>query len=48
VRTNHGLCYLPEGRGITVRENLVLQAASVKRGRAIAVASETFPILAND
>jgi branched-chain amino acid transport system ATP-binding protein len=44
-----GLCHIPEGRGIfhqlTVRENLVLQAAAGREQSAIAKAAETFPRL---
>ena len=50
-RAGRGLCYIPEGRGIfrsmTVRENLVMQAAPGRKAaqEAIALAVEAFPVL---
>jgi branched-chain amino acid transport system ATP-binding protein len=47
--TRHGICHVPEGRGIfpslTVRENLVIQARSRPVNEAIAEATEFFPVL---
>jgi branched-chain amino acid transport system ATP-binding protein len=47
--TRHGICHVPEGRGIfpslTVRENLVIQARSRRVDEAIAEATEFFPVL---
>jgi branched-chain amino acid transport system ATP-binding protein len=44
-----GLCHIPEGRGIfrrlTVKQNLLLQSAKGEEEKAIALASEAFPIL---
>jgi branched-chain amino acid transport system ATP-binding protein len=49
--TRHGICHVPEGRGIfpslTVRENLVIQARSRPVNEAIAEATEFFPVLGN-
>jgi branched-chain amino acid transport system ATP-binding protein len=48
-RAEHGLCHIPEGRGIfrslTVRENLELQAAAGRSATAIDLAVESFPVL---
>jgi branched-chain amino acid transport system ATP-binding protein len=45
----HGLCHIPEGRGVfpqlSVRENLVLQARQGREAEAIDLASEAFPAL---
>jgi branched-chain amino acid transport system ATP-binding protein len=47
--TRHGICHVPEGRGIfpslTVRENIVIQARSRPLDEAIAEATEFFPVL---
>jgi branched-chain amino acid transport system ATP-binding protein len=47
--SRHGICHLPEGRGIfaslTVRENLIVQARGRDRDEAITAATELFPIL---
>ncbi len=44
-----GLCHLPEGRGIfpslTVGENLTIQARGAEKARAVAQATELFPVL---
>ena len=44
-----GMCHIPEGRGVfgslTVRENLVVQAAKGKEDEAITKAAEAFPVL---
>jgi branched-chain amino acid transport system ATP-binding protein len=49
LRSKLGLCYIPEGRGIfrslTVRENLILQAAPGQQDHAIEVATSSFPVL---
>ena len=48
-RTALGMCHIPEGRGIfrslTVRENLVMQAAPGTESKSIEQAAEVFPIL---
>lgn len=48
-RARLGLCHIPEGRGIfrrlTVKQNLLLQSAKGEEEKAIALASEAFPIL---
>jgi branched-chain amino acid transport system ATP-binding protein len=48
-RFGAGLCHIPEGRGVfrglTVRENLVLQSPRGEEDRAIEQAVEVFPIL---
>ncbi|MBW8764595.1 MAG: ABC transporter ATP-binding protein [Microbacterium sp.] len=48
-RFARGLCHVPEGRGIfrglTVRENLKLQAGGRDESRAIELAASAFPIL---
>lgn len=48
-RSAKGLCHIPEGRGIfrrlTVRQNLLLQAAKGEEARAIELAADAFPIL---
>lgn len=48
-RSRLGLCYIPEGRGVfrslTVRENLVIQAARSKEADAIDRAVSAFPVL---
>ncbi len=48
-RVRRGLCHIPEGRGIfpslTVRENLILDAAKGKESEAFERANETFPVL---
>jgi branched-chain amino acid transport system ATP-binding protein len=48
-RAGLGLCHIPEGRGIfrrlTVKQNLLLQSAKGEEEKAIALASEAFPIL---
>jgi branched-chain amino acid transport system ATP-binding protein len=48
-RFARGLCHVPEGRGIfrglTVRENLKLQAGKGDESRAIELAASAFPIL---
>src|SRR6516165_7708412 len=45
----HGICHVPEGRGIfpslTVRENLDIQARTRPVDEAIAEATEFFPVL---
>ncbi|HZQ78499.1 MAG TPA: ABC transporter ATP-binding protein [Acidimicrobiia bacterium] len=50
MRARHGLCLIPEGRGIfrllTVRENLAMQAGGRNLDEAIARAAKAFPILA--
>jgi branched-chain amino acid transport system ATP-binding protein len=50
-RTERGLCFVPEGRGIfrslTVRENLALQAAPRDGATAIERAVEAFPALSD-
>jgi branched-chain amino acid transport system ATP-binding protein len=47
--TRHGICHVPEGRGIfpslTVRENIVIQARTRRLDEAIAEATEIFPVL---
>jgi branched-chain amino acid transport system ATP-binding protein len=49
ARARAGLCHVPEGRGIfrglTVRENLVMQARPGEEAEAEERASEAFPIL---
>jgi branched-chain amino acid transport system ATP-binding protein len=49
LRARHGLCLIPEGRGIfrllTVRENLAMQAGGRDVDRAIARAARAFPVL---
>jgi branched-chain amino acid transport system ATP-binding protein len=49
VFARHGICHLPEGRGIfpslTVEENLIIQARTRNKSRAIAEAAELFPVL---
>jgi branched-chain amino acid transport system ATP-binding protein len=48
-RVQQGLCHVPEGRGVfpslTVKENLVLQAAKGREQEAFALAADAFPIL---
>jgi branched-chain amino acid transport system ATP-binding protein len=48
-RARHGLCHIPEGRGIykrlTVRENLLMQSAKGDEQGAIDRAAEAFPRL---
>ena len=48
-RTKRGLCYIPEGRGVfrglTVRENLTLQATPRDAATAVERAVEAFPSL---
>jgi branched-chain amino acid transport system ATP-binding protein len=50
-RARLGLCHIPEGRGVykrlTVRENLVMQAAHGGEQEAIDRAAEAFPVLGN-
>jgi branched-chain amino acid transport system ATP-binding protein len=50
-RARHGLCLIPEGRGIfpslTVRENLELQVPPWVRDPALGRALEMFPVLGN-
>jgi branched-chain amino acid transport system ATP-binding protein len=45
----HGICHLPEGRGIfpslTVEENLTIQARDTDKSQAIVEVSELFPVL---
>lgn len=47
--TRHGICHLPEGRGIfpslTVRENLTIQARARPIDEAVSEATELFPVL---
>jgi branched-chain amino acid transport system ATP-binding protein len=47
--TRHGVCHLPEGRGIfpslSVRENLTIQARGRNLGDAIGEATDLFPVL---
>lgn len=49
VFARHGICHLPEGRGIfpslTVEENLIIQARTMDRASLIAEAAQLFPIL---
>jgi branched-chain amino acid transport system ATP-binding protein len=49
IRTRHGLCLVPEGRGIfpnlTVRENLLLQVPPWEKNRDFQPALDAFPIL---
>jgi len=48
-RASAGICHVPEGRGVfpglTVRENLVLQASAATEGEDIDAALQAFPIL---
>jgi branched-chain amino acid transport system ATP-binding protein len=48
-RFEHGLCHVPEGRGVfrnlTVRDNLVMMASAGKEADAIERAADVFPIL---
>jgi branched-chain amino acid transport system ATP-binding protein len=48
-RVGHGMCHIPEGRGVfrslTVRENLQLQAFPKQAAEAIERATTAFPIL---
>jgi branched-chain amino acid transport system ATP-binding protein len=48
-RFTAGLCHVPEGRGVfrglTVRDNIVMQAVKGEETRAIERATEAFPIL---
>jgi branched-chain amino acid transport system ATP-binding protein len=48
-RSERGLCHVPEGRGVfrslSVRENLLMQAAKGTEGEAIERASSVFPVL---
>jgi branched-chain amino acid transport system ATP-binding protein len=50
VFARHGVCHVPEGRGIfpslTVRENLVIQARSRRPDETVAEVAEFFPALA--
>ena len=50
-RTARGVCHIPEGRGIfrglTVRDNLIMQSAKGSETEAMARATEVFPILGN-
>jgi branched-chain amino acid transport system ATP-binding protein len=45
----HGICHLPEGRGIfpslTVEENLTILARTMGKNKAIAEVSDLFPVL---
>lgn len=47
--TRHGVCHVPEGRGVfpslTVRENLLLQAPKGEEAAAVERAVDTFPVL---
>src|SRR5262245_57098795 len=47
----HGICHLPEGRGIfpslTVMENLTIQARGQDLARSVGEATELFPVLGN-
>jgi branched-chain amino acid transport system ATP-binding protein len=48
-RTARGVCHIPEGRGIfrglTVRDNLIMQAETGREAQAIERATEAFPLL---
>jgi branched-chain amino acid transport system ATP-binding protein len=48
-RAAAGLCYIPEGRGIyrglTVRENILVQSANLRAETALGRAIEAFPVL---
>ena len=48
-RDRHGLCLIPEGRGIfrslTVRDNLIVQSERGKENEAIEKATAAFPVL---
>ena len=48
-RAGHGLCHIPEGRGIfrrlTVRQNLALQADKGQETKAFDLAADAFPVL---
>ena len=50
-RTARGVCHIPEGRGIfrglTVRDNLIMQSAPGTEATALERATEVFPILGN-
>jgi branched-chain amino acid transport system ATP-binding protein len=49
ARARHGLCHIPEGRGIyptlTVRENLVLHSRKGEEAAALDRATSAFPVL---
>ena len=48
-RTARGVCHIPEGRGVfrglTVRDNLIMQSAKGSESQAMERATEVFPIL---
>jgi branched-chain amino acid transport system ATP-binding protein len=48
-RTARGVCHIPEGRGIfrglTVRDNLIMQSAKGSEANALERATEVFPVL---
>ena len=50
-RTARGMCHIPEGRGVfrglTVRDNLIMQSAKGSEAKAMERATEVFPILGN-
>ena len=50
-RTARGMCHIPEGRGVfrglTVRDNLIMQSAKGSEAQAMERATEVFPILGN-
>ena len=48
-RTARGMCHIPEGRGVfrglTVRDNLIMQSAKGSEAKAMERATDVFPIL---